>query len=261
MALTAQDVHDKQFKLVRQSTGYDIDEVDSFLDEVESEFARLTAELDAARAAVASAERAAAEATERADAEARAAAEARDRAEAASRTAAEATERAERMAREAADPATESADSAHEHATLGDGADSVFASAQVSTASFSEPDQSPAATASTEAAPAPSAEAATRILALAQQTADSYVAEARQQADALVAGAEERGRSMLEALESQRAELDTKRGDLEVRVSALRAYESEIRTRLTSYFEGQLQELRAAFPEPDGTTREESGEG
>lgn len=233
MALTAQDVHDKQFKLVRQSTGYDIDEVDSFLDEVESEFARLTAELDAARAAVASAERAAAEATER----------------------------AERMAREAADPATESADSAHEHATLGDGADSVFASAQVSTASFSEPDQSPAATASTEAAPAPSAEAATRILALAQQTADSYVAEARQQADALVAGAEERGRSMLEALESQRAELDTQRGDLEVRVSALRAYEAEIRTRLTSYFEGQLQELRAAFPEPDGTTREESGEG
>ncbi len=29
MTLTAQDVHDRQFRLVRQSTGYDIDEVDS----------------------------------------------------------------------------------------------------------------------------------------------------------------------------------------------------------------------------------------
>jgi DivIVA domain-containing protein len=48
--LSAQDVHDKQFKLVRQSTGYDIDEVDSFLDEVEAAIAQLTAELDAHRA-------------------------------------------------------------------------------------------------------------------------------------------------------------------------------------------------------------------
>lgn len=51
--LSAQDVHDKQFKLVRQSTGYDIDEVDAFLDEVEGAIAELTAALDAARAAVA----------------------------------------------------------------------------------------------------------------------------------------------------------------------------------------------------------------
>ena len=34
MALTAQDVHDKQFKLVRQSTGYDIDEVEELCDDL-----------------------------------------------------------------------------------------------------------------------------------------------------------------------------------------------------------------------------------
>jgi DivIVA domain-containing protein len=34
-------VHDQTFRLVRQSTGYDIDEVDSFLDQVEGEFTRL----------------------------------------------------------------------------------------------------------------------------------------------------------------------------------------------------------------------------
>ena len=50
MALSAKDVHDKQFKLVRQSTGYDIDEVDAFLDEVEAELARLHEELASARA-------------------------------------------------------------------------------------------------------------------------------------------------------------------------------------------------------------------
>lgn len=51
MALTAQDVHDRQFKLVRQATGYDMDEVDAFLDEVEAEIARLHAELAARPAA------------------------------------------------------------------------------------------------------------------------------------------------------------------------------------------------------------------
>lgn len=53
--LSAQDVHDKQFRLVRQSTGYDIDEVDAFLDEVEAALAGLTAALEAARAEAAAA--------------------------------------------------------------------------------------------------------------------------------------------------------------------------------------------------------------
>lgn len=51
MALTAQYVHDIQFKLVRQSTGYDMDEVDAFLEEVEAELRRLHAELEHARGA------------------------------------------------------------------------------------------------------------------------------------------------------------------------------------------------------------------
>jgi DivIVA domain-containing protein len=50
VTLTAQDVHERQFRLVRQSTGYDIDEVDAFLEEVEEQLRRLQAELDAARA-------------------------------------------------------------------------------------------------------------------------------------------------------------------------------------------------------------------
>ncbi|MCU0300466.1 MAG: DivIVA domain-containing protein [Candidatus Nanopelagicales bacterium] len=152
MALTAQDVHDKQFRLVRQSTGYDIDEVDAFLDEVEAEIGRLHDELAAAREQL------------------------------------------------AAQP----------------------------------PPQQDAATSGGSAA---------RILELAQRTADEYVAEARRTADSLVSEAEERARSAVAGLESQR-------GELEARVAALRAFEGEVRGRLTSYFEGQLRDLRAIAERP-----------
>lgn len=50
MALTADEVHDKQFRLVRQSTGYDIDEVDAFLDEVEGTIRALQDDLATAQA-------------------------------------------------------------------------------------------------------------------------------------------------------------------------------------------------------------------
>lgn len=164
MGLSAQDVHDKQFKLVRQSTGYDIDEVDAFLDEVEAEIARLGAELDRARAEVA------AVATESAGAPS-----------------------------DADHPAPEAPAAAVDDHGTG---------------------------------------AAARILELAQRTADEYVAEARRAADSMVAEAETAARAAVEGLEAQRA-------DLEARVSALRTFESEIRARLTSYFESQLNDLRA----------------
>jgi DivIVA domain-containing protein len=154
MALTAQDVHDKQFRLVRQSTGYDIDEVDAFLDEVEAEIGRLHDELAAAREQL------------------------------------------------AAQPSA--------------GADGATGGGS-----------------------------AARILELAQRTADEYVTEARRTADALVTEAEERARSAVAGLETQRTEL-------EARVGALRAFEGEIRGRLTSYFEGQLRDLRALTERPAG---------
>jgi DivIVA domain-containing protein len=131
MALSAQDVHDKQFKLVRNSTGYDMDEVDAFLDEVEAEVARLGAELSAAREQL-----------------------------------------------EAVAPADHSAAAAH-------------------------------------------------ILEMAQRTADEYVAEARKAA-----------KKSVKKIEAQRRELED-------RVAALRTFEIEIRSRLTSYFESQLADLQA----------------
>ena len=184
MALSAKDVHDKQFKLVRQSTGYDIDEVDAFLDEVEAEIDRLHAELAEARAQAASGSPGAGLAGEgRAD---------------------EAADAAEDVARPEPGAPDESTDQPQ-----------------------------PAGTGS-----------AARLLELAQRTADEYLAEARRTADTLVEEAEEKARAAVAALEAQRA-------DLESRVSVLRTFESEVRTRLTTYFESQLRDLHAIErPEP-----------
>jgi DivIVA domain-containing protein len=146
MTLSAQDVHDKQFKLVRNSTGYDMDEVDAFLDEVEAAVKELSDRLAAVE------ERAA--------------------------------------------------------------------------------DAEPAAPAQDVGS------AAASILAMAQQTADDYVAQARRTAASMVADAESSARESVQMLEEQRRHL-------EERVAALRTFESEVRTRLTGFFESQLADLKS----------------
>ncbi|MHB1615112.1 MAG: DivIVA domain-containing protein, partial [Actinomycetes bacterium] len=66
MPLTPEEVRNKQFTTVRLREGYDEDEVDAFLDEMETEFSRLLKENEELRAQLAVAEQAAAEATSRA---------------------------------------------------------------------------------------------------------------------------------------------------------------------------------------------------
>lgn len=152
MSLSAQDVHDKQFKLVRNSTGYDMDEVDAFLDEVELQLARQAEELTAAR---------------------------------------------ERAAAQAAAPAV-----------------------------------------------ADTSAAAAHLLEMAQRTADEYVSEAQQSAERLLADAQKSTRKAVKKLEAQRRELED-------RVEALRTFETEVRSRLTDYFQSQLADLKALAEHED----------
>src|SRR6059058_4755718 len=56
MPLTPEDVSNKRFTPVRLREGYDMGEVDQFLDEVESELARLTRENDDLRAKLSAAQ-------------------------------------------------------------------------------------------------------------------------------------------------------------------------------------------------------------
>ena len=55
MPLTPEDVRNKQFTTVRLREGYDEDEVDAFLDEVEAELTRLLRENEDLRAKLAAA--------------------------------------------------------------------------------------------------------------------------------------------------------------------------------------------------------------
>lgn len=56
MSLSPQDVRDKQFATVRMRAGYDMDEVDAFLDQIEAEIARLLGDNDELRSRLAAAQ-------------------------------------------------------------------------------------------------------------------------------------------------------------------------------------------------------------
>jgi DivIVA domain-containing protein len=188
MPLTPEDVRNKQFTTVRLREGYDEDEVDAFLDEVEAELTRLYKESADLRAQLATAQ---------------------------TRPQAKSAAPVPPAGREPAPvPAA---------AAAGDGAD-----------------------------------AATRILQLAQRTADEAVAEARSKSDRIINEARGQADKMLseartrsetmdrESRERQQTmvgSLEQQRVDLERQVENLRAFEREYRTRLKSYLESQLRDL------------------
>lgn len=190
MALTPEEVRNKQFTTVRLREGYDEDEVDAFLDEIEAELARLLRENDELRQRAASAP-AAAVSTPTAPA----------------------------------------------------GGPSPVPTA------VPTPVVVPAVVAPTETAPLPaqntaaSAEAAARVLELAQRTADELLAQARAEADRLLADAQSKVQSTDRDAQLQRAAL-------EARVEDLRNFEREYRTRMRGYFENQLRELEARGSDP-----------
>jgi DivIVA domain-containing protein len=193
MALTPEEVRNKQFTTVRLREGYDEDEVDAFLDEIEAELARLLRENDELRQRAASAPAASVPAVSVPTAP-------------------------------AAGPSP------------------------VPTA-VPTPVVVPAVVAPTETAPLPaqntaaSAEAAARVLELAQRTADELLAQARAEADRLLADAQSKVQSTDRDAQLQRAAL-------EARVEDLRNFEREYRTRMRGYFENQLRELEARGSDP-----------
>ncbi|MFE5733649.1 DivIVA domain-containing protein [Streptomyces sp. NPDC056528] len=107
-------------------------------------------------------------------------------------------------------------------------------------------------------AQAPGGDSAARVLSLAQQTADQAIAEARSEANKIVGearsraeGLERDARAKADALERDAQEkhrvamgsLESARATLERKVEDLRGFEREYRTRLKSYLESQLRQL------------------
>lgn len=269
MALTPEEVRNKQFTTVRFKEGYDLDEVDSFLDEIEVEISRLTIENDDLRAtskgelpasisnelsqlqtdnadlkleverlrsALSDAENRnqdlVSSVSESSDSSA--VEGLNDSLAAAQAQLAEAQAEKNELEAKVADLA-----SANEALTIANQTLQVSANRATSAVEVAAP----------AAASADSSVAAVRMLELAQRTADEHLASARQEAEKLVSEAtSEAERAVTEAknhVASITREFESQRVGLERRVEELRAYEREYRSRLRSYLEGQLRELES----------------
>lgn len=222
MPLTPEDVSNKRFTPVRLREGYDMGEVDQFLDEVEAELARLTKENDDLRAKLAAAQNAATAtpapfAIQHAEPEptpepepvrapepvapvvAAQAAPETIKVE----TVAEASNAAARLLEIATRNADELVDGAKNEA------DRIVGEARTK---------------------------AERLEAESKGKADRLEAEARQRAQMLDAETAERRQQMFGALETERDKLN---GEVET----LRSFEREYRSRLKTYFTQQLEAL------------------
>lgn len=256
MTLTPQQVRDKQFNTVKMRTGYDMDEVDSFLDEVESALGSLIVENDDLRAQLAQkpaapvtsseaekklaeAEKKAAEAEKKlGDAQAKLA-DAEKKAAEADKKLAEATERE----KAAETKLTE----ARRMATANTVAPAAAAPAAAAAAAMAAPAPAPAPA---PAAAAPAADdvpgRAFAMLEAAQRTADETVATAKAEADTILVKAREEASKVTGKLDEQRAALEAK-------VNDLRNFERSYRTKLRDTISGQLAELdKVASVEPGG---------
>jgi DivIVA domain-containing protein len=253
MSLTPEDVSNKRFTPVRLREGYDMGEVDAFLDEVEAELVRLLSENDDFRGRLTAAGH---------GDDLPVAATADDKA--------------------TADKSTPDKATGTPAATTDGTVDETSDSSQpVVTATSTTPAETLKVTTASEASTA-----AVRLLEIATRNADELVGEARSEAERLVEEArvaserrDAESRATAERVESeatQRAEsldaeteerrrqllgaLDTEKQGLSAEIENLRSFEREYRSRLKAYFEQQLDALNGAGDVPDREQTDESGQ-
>ncbi|GAA2517223.1 DivIVA domain-containing protein [Pilimelia columellifera] len=230
MPLTPADVHNVAFKKPPiGKRGYDEEEVDAFLDEVERELARLIEENNELRAQV-----------ERGGGRAAPAGGAAD-----PRLAAELNELKAQLDRVQRDKA------AAEQAARAMQADLEQMRAQGPGPSISAGPVVPVSGGDGE-------QQALRVLMMAQRTADDHVNDARREADKLLSDARGKAeevtreaRAKADALERDARQrhqeamggLEAKRSALQKHIEELKQFEREYRTRLKAYLESQLRDL------------------
>ena len=229
MPLTPEDVSNKRFTPVRLREGYDMGEVDQFLDEVEAELARLTKENDDLRAKLSAAQTGSDGATFEPPAPAQAPV-VQERAPEpppppptavpAAQQASQETIRVETVpqasnaAARLLEIATRNADELVDHAK--NEADKIIGEARTK---------------------------AERLDAESKSKADRLEADARTRAQMLDSETSERRQQMF-------GELERERDKLSAEVETLRAFEREYRARLKSYFTQQLEALSGPGESP-----------
>jgi DivIVA domain-containing protein len=262
MPLTPEDVRNKQFTTVRLREGYDEDEVDAFLDEVEAELTRLLRENEDLRAKLAAATRAAAQSQQQGMRKPE-----QDRPVPAAISGPQPVP--QQMPQQMGPPQLPggapqlpAGPSAQQHGPGPMGQHPMQGGP-------GPMGQHPMQQHPMQGGPGPmgghpmqqqgpGGDSAARVLSLAQQTADQAIAEARSEANKIVGearsraeGLERDARAKADALERDAQEkhrvamgsLESARATLERKVEDLRGFEREYRTRLKSYLESQLRQL------------------
>jgi DivIVA domain-containing protein len=252
MALTPEDVRNKQFTTVRFKEGYDLDEVDNFLDEIEESLSAVTREAEDLRATTKG------EVPESIREEIRALGDENTRLKSELESSAKALEDANTRAIVSEDSAAsdEALRSAQEQVSeLEAQLQATNDELAISMAAISElrdqlaASQLDAAAVPATVSPAEQGVASVRILELAQRTADEAVASARIESEQLLSVAKSTSEELVSEAKANIAnitrEFESQRVAMERRVEELRAYEREYRGRLRSYLEGQLRELES----------------
>lgn len=215
MPLTPEDVSNKRFTPVRLREGYDMGEVDQFLDEVEAELARLTRENDDLRAKLAAAQTGGA-------------ARVPDKASEPERV-------AERPAAPAPTPVAAAAPVQEiKVTTVADASSAAARLLEIATRNADE--------LVTEAK-----DQADKVIGEARTKAERLESESKAKADRLESDARTRSQMLDSETEERRrqlfGDLEKEKDKLNAEVENLRSFEREYRSRLRSYFEQQLAAL------------------
>src|SRR6266542_2386224 len=215
MPLTPADVRNKQFSTTRLRPGYDEEEVDTFLDEVEAELDRLIQENEELRAKLAECLRGKVPAL----------------------TSPVIEPKPDLMAPEP--PALEPKQPEPAMMGMPPAEDNMDTAARVLALAQQTADQAIAdARREADETLGRARREADEILGKARRQAEQITSDARARAESLERDAQERHRQAMGSLVQQREELER-------RVDDLRAFEREYRSRLKAYLEGQLRDLEA----------------
>ena len=228
MPLTPADVRNKQFSTTRLRPGYDEEEVDAFLDEVEAELDRLLQENEELRAKLAEVLRGGKSAVP-------------------ALSSPLSDPKPEVMAPE---PRLEAERRQPEPVMMGERKphieDNMDTAARVLSLAQQTADQAIAdARREADETLGRARREADEVLTKARRQAEQITGDARARAESLERDAQERHRQAMGSLVQTREELER-------RVDDLRAFEREYRSRLKAYLEGQLRDLEAGVTETGG---------
>jgi DivIVA domain-containing protein len=223
MPLTPADVRNKQFSTTRLRPGYDEEEVDAFLDEVESELDRLIQENEELRAKLAECLRGGKSAVP-------------------ALSSPLSDPKQDMMAPERVEP-----ERRPEPVMMGGMQphieDNMDTAARVLSLAQQTADQAIAdARREADETLGRARREADEVLTKARRQAEQITGDARARAESLERDAQERHRQAMGSLVQTREELER-------RVDDLRAFEREYRSRLKAYLEGQLRDLEAGVTE------------